>query len=89
MLDLMQPGTCLVSPFLGSGFTLSGIYAEFDNRLPPVLARVLASHPKSQFKQGDLVVYRQGSLEETTADGEKIYILADRAVCATLKENNE
>jgi len=76
-----HPNTLFVRPFRGEGFSRSGLYVDYDDRLPPTLAH-----------SDDLgvVIFRPHTFETAkTADGTELHVLSTKAVAGILEGYEE
>ena len=75
-----HPQTLFIAPFRGEGFTKSGIYIGYDDRLPPVLGRTDIG----------VVMFRPHTYETaSSASGEVINVIAERAIAGILEGYDE
>lgn len=81
-----------VSPFLGSGFQQHGLYIAYDERLYPVLGRVLAVHPTCEdVREGDVVHFARPNAYTWIhlQDGRSFAWMDERAIDAILEGFDE
>ena len=80
------PRTLFMLPFLGSGFTPSGIYVAYSDRLYPVLGRVLRTYECLDVSEGDVVHFRPMAYDWVHLDdGRSFCVMNERAVDAILE----
>jgi hypothetical protein len=89
-LHLTNEHTALIQPFLGSGFSTGGLYLQLDDRLPPMLGRVLDVHQSiTAVSPGDVVVYDVGAYQELEWEHGKLYFIHEQAIAAVLHGYDE
>lgn len=63
-VELLQPEGVAFEPFLPSGFTTTGIYLDFDQRLYPIFGRVIKTGKRVELvAPGDVIVFRPQAYE--------------------------
>lgn len=88
--QLTNEHTVLIQPFLGSGFSAGGLYLQLDDRLPPMLGRVLGVHQSvHSVQEGDVIVYDVGAYETLEWEQGKLYFIHERAIAAVLDGYDE
>lgn len=71
---MIGPTEMFVQPFLGHGFSPSGLYLAMDERLYPVLARVLAvGEAVTRCAPSEVVVYLPGSYDWVHLEEERSF----------------
>lgn len=88
-LKVVEPHQMFVQPFLGSGFTKSGLYLEYNQKLYPVLATVLVVGPEvTRARPGEIIVYHPGSFDWVHLPNDRSFATMDeRAVLARVLEH--
>jgi co-chaperonin GroES (HSP10) len=80
-----------MEPFRADGFTSSGIYLAFDERLPPVLGRVITvGRSRSNIRPGDVILYRHHTYDDVlTASMERFAVIDEHNIAAILEGYDE
>jgi hypothetical protein len=86
----VQPRTAFIYPYLGDGFTQSGIFVQFNEKLPPVLGVVLAvSEDCQDIKPKDHIIFRPYAFDICSSTQGEIAVIAEAAVAGILETDYE